>query len=365
MRSTIPTFLILIILFGEIHAQNPREYFKFAKFKYDNGDFSESKDYLDKAIAKDSLYVNAYYLRAETNYELRNFYNSIKDINSILRIEKNATSFTGNYYLTRGKSHLALKDYSNAKADFEKSQALSANDADVHFYKAKLRLATSNYFQALDELKEAIRINPVNPTYYAFRTEINIAYLKPLRESRGYYDVLEDINKAISLAPDNYHYYQIRSGFLNSMGNSNDAEKDYNKMIELSPLVDKAYTERGVISMNKYEYKSAISDFTKSILISPSDERNYRYRGLCYNNMNNYLNAFEDFSKSIDLQTVEISNSPYKNKLKNVLAETYLLRGNCQNLMGNNAQACRDFLIAHNLGIKKGLNYYRKFCSAY
>jgi hypothetical protein len=51
--------------------------------------------------------------------------------------------------------------------------------------------------------------------------------------------------------------------------------------------------------------------------------------------------------------------------LKNTLAETYVLRGHCLNLMGNNAQACQDFLMAHNLGIKKGLNYYRKYCGIY
>ena len=365
MRRVIPAFFFLIYLVGDIQAKDPREYFKFAKFKFDNGDFTESKDFLDKALSEDSLYVNALYLRAETNYQLGNYYNSIKDINNILKIEEIATSFTGNYYLTRGKSHLALNDITNATADFDRTYELSANEAEVYFYKAKIELATSNFFKALENLKEAIQINPNNPTYYAFRTEINIVHLKPLRDSRGYYDILDDINLAIALAPDNYQYYQIRSSFLNVMGNSNDAEEDYDKMIELSPLVDKAYTERGVINMNKYEYKSAVKDFTKSILINPDDERNYRYRGLCYNNVNNYSDAYEDFSKSIDLLTIEISKTADKTKLKNILAETYLLRGNCQNLMGKSAQACRDFLIAHNLGIKKGLNYYRKFCGAY
>lgn len=364
-RRITMVFLLLIYLIGKLPAQDPREYFKFAKFKFDNGDFVESRDYLDKALAEDSLYVNAFYLRAETNYELGNYYNSINDINSIFKIENITSSFSGNHYLTRGKSYLSLEDFSNASDDFEKCKALSKNNAELHYYNARLGKATRSFIQALENLDTAIRINSDNPSYYAFRSEINIAYLRPLRDSRGYYDVLDDINLAIALDPDNYQYYLIRSNFLKSMGKVDDAVADYNKMIELSPLNGKAYTERGVINLHKYEYQNAVMDFTKSILISPNDERNYRYRGLCYNNMDDYSHAYEDFTKSIDLLTVEYPKTKNKSALKKLLAETYLLRGHCLNLMGYNAQACKDFLFAHNLGMRKGLNYYRRYCGNY
>lgn len=363
-RVSILLFL-LICLCGGLLAQNPRENFKFAKYKFDNGDFKGSMEYLDKALVEDPLYINALYLRAESNYELGNYYSSISDINSIFKIEKTAASFTNNYYLTRGKSYLSLKDFPNALVDFEKSNTLSANNAELHYYNAKLGLANRNTIKALEYLETAIRINPDNPKYYAFRTEINITYLKPLPDSKGYYDVLDDINLAISLDPDQYEYYQIRSNFLKSMGEVNDAKEDYNKMIELSPHDSKAYTERGVINLHKYEFNSAVTDFTNSILIDPDNGRNYRFRGLCYNNMNDYSNAYEDFSKSIDLLSIEYSDASNKSMLKKLLAETYLLRGHCLILMGSNGKACNDFLMAHNLGIKKGLNYYRRFCATY
>lgn len=365
MRRITVLLFLLTYLFGALQAQDPREYFKFAKFKYDNGDFKESLDFLNKALAEDPSYVNAYYLRAETYYELGQYYSSISDINSIFNIENVTTSFTENYYLTRGKSYLALEDFPKATADFEKFEEISSNTAEVHYYRAKLEVATNKFIQALENMEAAIRVNPNNAAYYAFRSELNIAYLKPLLDSRGYYDVLDDINIAIAISPNNYKYYQIRSGFFNSMGNLNSALDDYNKMIELFPLKDKAYTERGVVKLNNYEYKGAVLDFSKSIKINPNEECNYRYRGLCYSNMNNYSGAHEDFSTSIDLQTMELSNTPNKYILKNILAETYVQRGHCLNLMGSNVQACQDFLMAHNLGVKKGLNYYRKFCGLY
>ena len=152
---------------------------------------------------------------------------------------------------------------------------------------------------------------------------------------------------------------------MNQMDEKELAIKDYNTVIELSPKKEEAYSKRGVIKMNNYDYRSATLDFTRSILINPNEESNYRYRGLCYNNLNNYKEAIKDFSKSIDLLTVKIENSADKDLLKNTLAETYLLRGHCFNLMGSNAQSCLDFLMAYNLGVKKGLNYYRKYCGIY
>lgn len=365
MSRVLAVLLIFLLLTNKIYAQESRENFKFAKFKYDKGLYQESMGFLNKALLDDSLYISAYYLRAETNYHLGQYYNAILDINRIFKIEKSPTSSAAEYYLTRGKSFLALEDFSNAAIDFDKSIAISRNDGNAYFYKAKLNLANLNYNEAIAEIDHAIQANADEPEYYALRSEIKIQHSKPAPNSEAYKSVLGDINVAIALAPDNHEYYLIRSNFLKTMGEVNAALDDYNKVISLSPKKEEAYTNRGMIKMNNYEYQSAALDFTKSIIINPNDERNYRFRGLCYNNLNDYNEAFKDFSKSIDMLTIELNDESEKKQIKNTLAETYVLRGHCLNLMGNNAQACRDFLMAHNLGIKKGLNYYRKYCGIY
>jgi tetratricopeptide (TPR) repeat protein len=349
----------------ELQAQNAQENFKFAKFNFDNGKFQESLGFLDKALKQDPQYVSAYYLRAEVYYHLNQFYSTISDINQIFKIETKPTAFTGNYYLTRGKAFLGLKDLDNAAEDFKIAESTLKNDAEIYYYKAMLEHERGNFVDALTSLEHAIDITSDDPEFYAFRAEIKMQQMNPAPDSEDYQSILGDINVALALDPDNYTYYSLRSNFLNSMGENEEAMRDYNKMIELSPNTEDAYTSRGVLKMNKYDYRSAALDFTKSILINPNDERNYRYRGLCYNNLNNFSEAYRDFTKSIDLLTKELSVTSQKDIVQNTLAETYILRGHCLNLMGNNAQACRDFLSAHNLGIKKGLNYYRKYCGIY
>ncbi len=357
--------LFIVYFYSGLQAQDPRENFKFAKFKFDNGDYSEALAFLDKAIEKDSTYISAFFLRAEVFYRLGQYYSTILDINHIFQIEDGTTVYSGDYYITRGKAFLALKNFPSASDDFDIAEILSENNPELYYFKASLEQVTGNYKHALDNIDQAINLANENPEYYALRSEIKILDSNPAPESEEYHSVLSDINVAIALNPDNYEYYLIRSNFLKSMGEVDAALDDYNKMLELSPNQEMVYTKRGMTKMNNDDYRSAALDFTKSIIINPDDEQNYRYRGLCYNNLNNYSEAYKDFTKSIDLLTVQLSSTAHKSLIKNTLAETYLLRGHCLNLMGNNAQACRDFLMAHNLGIKKGLNYYRKYCGIY
>lgn len=365
MIRVLVLLLINFALTSVVFAQDARENFKFAKFYYDEGNYFESLVYIDKAIEQDPEYTSAYLLRANVYHELQQYYNAILDINRVLRIDTAAGNIAAEYYLTRGKAYLELKEYADASKDFEKSNSLSNGKSETFYCQAKLNMVTFNYLEALESIDKAIQLEAKNSKYYAERATIKFDFYKPTPDSEEYQGILSDINIAISLAPENHEYYLIRSNFLNSMGKNEDAQNDYDIVIKLSPEKGEAYTSRGVFKMNKYEYRSAVLDFTKSILIDPENESNYRFRGLCYNNLNNLDEARKDFSKSIDLLRHQLKQENGKSSIKNTLAETYILRGHCLNLMGNNALACRDFLAAHNLGIRKGLNYYRKYCGIY
>jgi tetratricopeptide (TPR) repeat protein len=365
MKVKILVFLLFLISCSIFAQDDPRENFKFAKFNYDKGKYEEALKFLDKALDEDDQYINAFYLRAETYYELRQYYNAILDINHIFKIDKTINTSTGDYYLTRGKSFLAIDDYSNANNDFLKSKSYSKENPFTYYYTSQLRYETRQHIEALQELDTAINIDPNNPSFHALRAEIKIDHFDPVIGSHGYQDILSDINIAIALDDQNHKYYRIRGEFLKQMGEMEQAMEDFDSMIRLSPKEDNAYTNRGLLKMSQYEYRGAALDFTKSILLNPEMECNYRYRGLCYNNLNNLGDAYKDFSKSIEMLSVKLKDAAEAQQLRNTLGETYILRGHCLNLMGNNAQACRDFLRAHNLGLKKGLNYYRKFCGIY
>jgi tetratricopeptide (TPR) repeat protein len=360
-------FLLCLLLASHwLYSQDdPQENFKFAKFNYDKENYEEALKFLDIALEVDDQYINAYYLRAETYYELGQYYNAILDINRIFKIDNSENISTTDYFLSRGKSFLALDDYSNANADLKKSLSSNPHNAHTHYYLAKLRLKTRNFEEALKHADTATMMNPNQAEFHAIKAEIKISKFEPVIGSKEYQEVLTELNKAIALDDQNPQYHELRGRFLKDMGEVDKAMEDFDAMIRLSPREENAYTSRGLIKMNRYDYRSAALDFTKSILLDPNIESNYRYRGLCYNNLNNLGEAYKDFSKAIELLSVKLEDAAEEKEVKNLLAETYILRGHCLNLMGKDPMACRDFLRAHNLGAKKGLNYYRKYCGIY
>ena len=238
MRKVLAVCVLMLVC-GGLQAQKSREFFKFAKFKYDNELYQESLDYLDNALAEDSLYINAYYLRAEVNYQMKRYYNTILDINSIFKLKSATTAYTAFYHLTRAKAFLEVNDLISAKVDLDKSLELSANNADLYFYRAKLEWLKENFKKALEDLEVAINKNSDNPEYYALRAQIKIKYLKPTYGNEAYQRILSDINVAIALDDDNYTYYLIRSNFLKSMGEEEEAVEGYNTMIKISPNKEK------------------------------------------------------------------------------------------------------------------------------
>jgi tetratricopeptide (TPR) repeat protein len=357
--------LLFIFLSAPLNAQDSRENFKFAKYNYDNKNFQEAIKFLDIALKEDDQYPNAYLLRAESYYALGQYYNAILDINRIFTIDNSLKSSASDFYLIRGKSYLALDEYTKAHEDLQNAALYSKTNAQAHYFLGRLWFETRNYDESLWELDTATAIDPQQGSFYALRAEVMIARYKPGKGSDAYRDVISDLDMAIALDENNEHYYYIRGQFLKNMGEMERAMQDFDATIRLSPKEERAYTNRGLIKMNQYQFQGAVLDFTRSILLNPQVESNYRYRGLCYNNLNNLREAYKDFSKSIEMLTSKFNDTAEADLVKNTLAETYVLRGHCLNLMGNNSLACSDFLAAHNLGMKKGLNYYRKYCGIY
>jgi tetratricopeptide (TPR) repeat protein len=106
-------------------------------------------------------------------------------------------------------------------------------------------------------------------------------------------------------------------------------------------------------------------DFSLAISLDKSDEQNYRFRALCYHNLNKHEKALSDYSHSLRILTDQLPTQEDKKATELILAETHFQRGNTYLIKRKNYEACQDFLRSYNLGAKKGLNYYRKYCNVY
>jgi len=313
----------------------PREYFKFAKYNYDNNEYQAALNMLDKAINTDPQYVNAYYLRAEVKYSLGNYQSALLDIDHVISQDNEDNTYYPDYLLLRGKLYRELDHKNLAVIDLNKSILLSSTQAEAYFERARIK-KERNFTGSVSDMNNAILINPDNPEYYAVRAQIKRDFYHPNYESSKYESILIDIDKAITLSSEYFDYYKFRNRLYIESGHKNRALKDLNNMVIKFPDQQYGYEARALIRMKDAFYKNAIIDYNQAIKLSPNDDKNYRYRGLCYHNIGFYHKARKDFTKAIEILSKKISNEDYYSKRK-----------------------------ANELGIGKGLLYYKKFCERY
>jgi tetratricopeptide (TPR) repeat protein len=351
------------LLFGQFSA---REYFKFGKSKFDEGKYFETIDFLDKALHEDPKYESALFLRGKSFLNLKQYKLAIDDFSKIIEQREIHDSYSADYFMNRGIARTEMQLYDMAEKDFMVAMDLRPDDPEIHYAYSRYKFLTyHDKNEAIREINKAIQIDSQNPEYYVRRAEYKVALAKfHPRGSEIYESALLDATRAIELDPDNVDFYMVRTMVNKERGEQMAAVTDYNRMIELNPERIEAYTERGILKMQNDLYKSAIQDFSKSIELNANVEQNYRYRALCRHNSLDFSGAYDDYSRSIKLLQEEfnLAEGDPKERLKRVLADTYLKRGVAATSMGNSYNACSDFKMAYDLGSGLGLNYLRKYC---
>lgn len=205
-------------------------------------------DYTE-AIRLDPRLVQAYQGRGGVRLARLQFDLAIADYNAALQLDPRDV----NSYVNRGNAWHNLHDCDRAFADYNEAIKLDPNSAPAYCGRGLCWLArqerdrtvdgayqldatgirTDNrlgYDRALDDLCEAIRLNPADP--WAFL-------------GRGVtWQCLEEFDRAIA---------------------------DYSAAIRLEPNFVHAYMNRGHANREKHAYRSAIADFEKALEIAPDD----------------------------------------------------------------------------------------------
>jgi tetratricopeptide (TPR) repeat protein len=354
---------LMLLPAGSAMAQYaPREWFKFARFKYEQGAFAESLSYLEKAIDADSAYQSAWFLRADVHLALGAYGDALHDIDRGMELGGVSTSTAAAYRLIQGKSLYMMGDYGKAGDALEQSLALDGRLAEGYYYRSLLHLGQGLYPEALHDLRAAAVLDPTRPEYFYEQARVLEAYYRPPYQTELFAGLMENLNTAIRLSPRQTEYLRFKGELLKRHGCYSEALMIYDDLIGQNPDDAGSYCERGMIRMRAEDYAGAVEDFSASIRLGNHDERLYRYRGLCHQNLNQTRAAEQDFTASIDLMRQDISVGLNTTRARSALAEAYIMRGSCLQLLGNNARACLDFMAAQELGFRKGYHYYRKYC---
>ena len=183
---------------------------------FDQNNFVSSLLEIDKAIENDTLNCFAFNLRALINIQLYNYKEAVEDFNYAIRL--NPTNPI--YYFNKAKLQLRIGDLIDAKASVENCIDLDSTNKNAHLLSAQINMISENYGEALESLKEALKITPEDTAIIG--TIITLCYkIKDFSTAKIY---LDRIPEKESLQT-NLH---VNSAFINyNLGNTLYKQEQY------------------------------------------------------------------------------------------------------------------------------------------
>ena len=397
MKTNFACLLFLVV--STAFSQNTIEYYNKANVQSQYQNYEEAIRLLTRALAVKPDYADAYALRGDCYYYLKDYTKAIADYLQDSKYKKGRSSYnlactfaltgkkeeafqaleanlTSEYRIT--PSHMSVDpDLESLRNDPRWDQVTKKNwysEYETALNKSDDRMAANDLVGAIDLANSAIRMDPANAKGYGKRA---LLFLR----SGDLQKCLQDLNAAIQADPASV-YFGNRAYTHNKLGNKEAALADYERAVQLDPTNllyydlaiarytagDKAgamdaivkhtdyftmdemgYYFAGIIASETERFTDAINFFNKAIGINATIPQLFMKRADAYFLMKNYSDAITDYSKVIELDP---SN-----------AEAYYIRGNAKASQMDKAGACSDWRKAGELGFTDSNGYIRDICN--
>jgi tetratricopeptide (TPR) repeat protein len=390
---------LLVSVSLTLSAQTEVDYYNRANAQFQYQNYDEAIALLTKAILAKSDFADAYALRGDCYYYLKDYPSAIENYEKDGALKKARSSYSlACTYALAGKKDNAFKALEmNLASDFKVRMSHIIQDADLEslrsdarwepltrkqwyttaetaLHDADVKLAANDLPGALQSASKAISVDPKNSKAYGSRALLHLrgADLKKC---------LEDLNQAIALDPLSV-YYGNRGYTHNKLGNKQNALADYEKAIQLDPTnlvyydlgiarygngnkqgaldalkkhvsyftVDEmGLYFAGIIASEVEQFNEVLGYLNRAIEINNAVPEFYQRRGDAYFLMKQYENALENYNRVIELDP---SN-----------AYAFYLRGNAKGSLVDKEGACEDWRKAQQMGYEDPNGYIKDLCN--
>ena len=92
-----------------------------------------------------------------------------------------------------------------------------------------------------------------------------------LAKQGNFQQALNDMNQAIALDPSNAHAYNLRGNLYFAMENYTAALADLDRVVQLMPNVSGAYSDRAIVYYAMKNYQPALSDSDTALKLDPTN----------------------------------------------------------------------------------------------
>jgi tetratricopeptide (TPR) repeat protein len=205
-------FVLFLLFCGSVVAQvsegagkpteTPAKSLELGIEKYKKRDYVAAIEFFSKAIASDSMFINAYIYRGIAKDAQDNFAGALTDFNKARKLDSNDVYI----YVERSQTFLNLGELEAAAKDFRKIIELNPNSqdaSDAYYYLARINFKQKKYEPAINFYTRVLKFRPDDPEVMFLRGECKFM----LGDYRG---AIKDFDLSLTKDDDNELAYAKR-----------------------------------------------------------------------------------------------------------------------------------------------------------
>ena len=217
------------------------------------------------------------------------------------------------FYYKRSFTWNANREYDKAIQDLDEAIRLNPRYADAYALRGFVKSSKEDKDGAIKDFTEAIRFEVERKDLAChYRARGNI-----WKDKKDYERAMEDFNAAMRLDPlDPWAFINRGDAWLD--------QKEYNKaivdyddaIIRLKLVHAPAYYNRGIAWAHLMEYDQAIRDFDKAIRLDPKDALAYASRGMAWFKKQDFGKAIKDYDEALRLNPKDAATYSRRGRAK-------------------------------------------------
>lgn len=210
-----------------------------------------------------------------------------------------ATKQPDTYAYTRAVEAYNAENYTEAREWFEREIAEHPDNGYAYVYLSTIQYAANEYGKALTSIDKAIKALPKNDkmwraSAYGSRAEVNLALLDTIK-------ALDDLAQAIKINPDEARSFHSRGQIYYEMKNYDLSDADYRHNVELDPGDVTGYMGQGRNARDRGRWADAVAFFDRAVRLDPEFSQAYAFRAEVYIKQNLWAQATDDIVKALDI----------------------------------------------------------------
>lgn len=207
--------------------------------------------------------------------------------------------------LLRASDSYDASNYERAALDYSLFLLFNPTFSQAYYYRALTYLQIGDYDTALNDVTDALALEPAAPDYvaelYLLRAQLHL-------QKDDVDSALTDLDASIEAAPEGVNSLLTRARVYAFQERYADAIADFDRALEINPENLNGLIDRAFAHYELSNYDSAIQDMTSAINLNPEEGGLYLMRGAINSGADHVEDAASDYFRWLQFSQTRANN---------------------------------------------------------